>query len=67
MEFLTHGPVGNRFFLKIGTRANICCQSSSLLSSFSPKPLSTQLCILVVGPAGCAMWDAASAWLDEQC
>ena len=34
---------------------------------FSPKHPSTQLYILAVGPAGCAMWDATSAWLDERC
>ena len=34
---------------------------------FSLKPSSTQLYILIVGPSGSAMWDAASAWPDEQC
>ena len=33
---------------------------------FSPKPPSTWLYILVVGPSGCAIWDAASEWPDEQ-
>ena len=23
--------------------------------------------VFVVGPSGCGMWDAASAWFDEQC
>ena len=36
-------------------------------SFFSSKPFSTQLCILVAGPSGSAMWDTASAWLDERC
>ena len=35
--------------------------------SFSPKPPSTWLHILVVSPSGCAMWDAVSAWPDEWC
>ena len=36
--------------------------------SFSPpKSPGTQLCILVVGPSSCGMWDAASACLDERC
>ena len=34
---------------------------------FSPKPPSTQLYILVVGPSSCGMWDAAWAWPDERC
>ena len=35
--------------------------------SFLPKPPSAQLYILAVGPSGSAMWDVASAWLDERC
>ena len=35
--------------------------------SFSPKPPSAQLYILVVGPSSYGMGDATSAWLDEQC
>ena len=31
---------------------------------FSPKPPSTQLYILVGGPSGCAMWDAAFSLLQ---
>ena len=53
-------------FLKIGTRASICCQSSFFPFFFSQKPPSTYLYALVAGPSGCAMWDATSAWLDEQ-
>ena len=34
---------------------------------FSPKPPSTWLYIVVVRASGCAMWDATSAWPDEQC
>ena len=34
---------------------------------FSPRPPSTQLYVLDVGPSGSAIWDATSAWLDEQC
>ena len=34
---------------------------------FFPKAPSTYLYILVVGPSGSAMWDAASEWPDEQC
>ena len=40
------------------------------LPFFFPSPQSTPstwLYILVVGPSGSAMWDAASAWLDEWC
>ena len=36
---------------------------------FLPKaPQYVHSCIFfVVGPSGCGMWDAASAWFDEQC
>ena len=33
----------------------------------SLKPPGTQLYIPVVSVSGCAMWDAISAWPDEQC
>ena len=37
-------------------------------SFFFPKPPPVHSCIfLVVGPSSCGMWDAASAWFDEQC
>ena len=55
------------FFLKIGTWANYHCQSFFFFFFFSPKPPSTQLCILVVRASGCAMWDATSAWPGEWC
>ena len=38
-----------------------------IFSFFSPKPPGTELCILVVSPSSCGMWDAASEWLDERC
>ena len=35
---------------------------------FLPKAPLVHSCILfVVGPSSCGMWDAASAWFDEQC
>ena len=35
---------------------------------FSPQSRTVHSCIfLVVGPSSCGMWDAASAWFDEQC
>ena len=37
------------------------------LSFFSSNPPGTQLFILVAGPSSCGMWNAASAWPDEQC
>ena len=39
----------------------------SYFSFSSSKPPSTQLCILVVGPSSCSMWDTASVWPDEWC
>ena len=39
----------------------------SNFSFFSPNSPSIWLYILVVGPSGCGIWDAASAWLDERC
>src|SRR3712207_9259582 len=44
------------FFLKI------------LFFPFSPQSPPVHSCIFfVVGPSSCSMWDAASAWFDEQC
>ena len=44
------------FFLKI------------LFFLFLPKAPPVHSCIfLVVGPSSCGTWDAAPAWLDEQC
>ena len=36
---------------------------------FFPQSAPVRSCVffLVVGPSTCGMWDAASAWLDEQC
>ena len=35
---------------------------------FSPQSPPVHSCIFfVVGPSSCGMWDAASAWFDEQC
>ena len=35
---------------------------------FSPQRPPVHSCIFfVVGPSSCGMWDAASAWFDEQC
>ena len=35
---------------------------------FSPQSPLVHTCIFfVVGPSSCGMWDAASAWFDEQC
>ena len=46
----------NIFFLKI------------LFFPFSPQSPPVHSCIfLVVGSYSCGMWDAASAWFDEQC
>ena len=43
-------------------------QIAFLSSSSSPQSTPVDSCaFLVVGPSGCAMWDAVSAWLDEQC
>src|SRR3712207_3801887 len=33
----------------------------------SQSPLVHSCIFFVVGPSSCGMWDAASAWLDEQC
>ena len=34
---------------------------------FSPQSSLVHSCVfLIVGPSSCGMWDAASAWLDEQ-
>ena len=39
-----------------------------LFFPFSPQSPPVRSCIfLVVGPSSCGMWDAVSAWLDEQC
>ena len=44
------------FFLKI------------LFFPFSPQSPPVHCCIFfVVSPSSCGMWDAASAWVDEQC
>src|SRR3712207_8320563 len=44
------------FFLKI------------LFFPFSPQSPPVHSCIFfVVGPSSCGIWDAASAWFDEQC
>src|SRR3712207_1760041 len=44
------------FFLKI------------LFFPFSPQSPPVHSCIFfVVGSSSCGMWDAASAWFDEQC
>ena len=44
------------FFLKI------------LFFPFSPQSPPVDSCVFfVVGPSSCGMWDAASAWSDEQC
>ena len=45
-----------RFFFKI-----------LFFSFFSPKPPVHSCIFFVVGPYSCGMWDAASAWFDEQC
>ena len=56
------------FFLKDGPWANSSCPIFLFsFFFFSPKPPSTQLYILVVGPSSCGMWDATSAWPDERC
>ena len=35
---------------------------------FSPQSPPVHSCMFfVVGPSSCGMWDAASAWFDEQC
>ena len=35
---------------------------------FSPQsPLVHSCVFFIVGPSSCGMWDAASAWFDEQC
>ena len=35
---------------------------------FSPQSPQVHSCIFfIVGPSSCGMWDAASAWLNEQC
>ena len=39
-----------------------------LFFSFSPQSPPVHSCIFfIVGPSSCDMWDAASAWFDEQC
>ena len=39
-----------------------------LFFPFSPQSPPVRSCIFfVVGPSSCSMWDAASAWFDEQC
>ena len=39
-----------------------------LIFPFSPQSPPVHSCIFfVVGPSSCGMWDAASAWFDEQC
>ena len=49
-------PQKERFFLKI------------LFFPCSPQSPPVHSCIFfVVGPSSCSMWDAASAWFDEQC
>ena len=49
-------PLEYFFFLKI------------LLFPFSPQSPPVHSCIFfVVGSSSCGMWDAASAWFDEQC
>ena len=67
--FFKGGFIFNAIFFK-----KICAELTSpanlplfVYCFFSPKPPSTQLCILVVGPSSSAMWDTASAWLDEWC
>ena len=45
-------------------RANISCQSHFFSPSSSP---SAELYILVVSFSSSSTWDAATAWLDEQC
>ena len=44
-----------------------CCFKDFIFSFFSPKPLVHSCIIFIVGPSSCGMWDAASAWFDEQC
>ena len=54
------------FLFKIGTWANICCQSSFCFSFFFCPKLPVHSFVLVVSASGCAMEDAVSAWVEEQ-
>ena len=39
-----------------------------LFCPFSPHSPPVRSCIFfIVGPSSCGMWDATSAWFDEQC
>src|SRR3712207_4949693 len=38
-----------------------------IISFFSPTPPVHSCTFFVVGPSSCGMWDATSAWFDEQC
>ena len=55
------------FHLKIGTWADICCQSFFflLLPLFLSKAPQYIVVYCSCGPACCAMWDAASTGPDE--
>ena len=44
------------FFLKLAPELTTFANFSFFFFFFSPKPPSTQLYILVVGPSGCAIW-----------
>ena len=52
------------FFLRLAPELTFV---ANLFFSSSSQSAPVHSCILVVGPSGSAMWDAASAWPDEWC
>uniref|UniRef100_A0A9L0RMG5 NADP-retinol dehydrogenase n=1 Tax=Equus caballus TaxID=9796 RepID=A0A9L0RMG5_HORSE len=61
------------FFIKTpqqGAQTSLYCALTEGLESLSGNHFSPQVhscTFLAVGPSSCGMWDATSAWLDEQC
>ena len=64
-----HIPEEFFFFLKIGTWANNCCQSSPLfLSCFiSHHPAPPRYIVVYPSCRSLQLWDATSRWPDERC
>ena len=55
------------FFLKLAPELTTVANLLSSFLLFLPKSLQYIVVYIVVGPSSCGMWDAASAWPNEQC
>uniref|UniRef100_A0A9L0IGC8 Autophagy related 7 n=1 Tax=Equus asinus TaxID=9793 RepID=A0A9L0IGC8_EQUAS len=63
---LDEGPKDIKGYYCNGDSAGLPARLTLEFSAFDIPPVHS--CIFfVVGPSSCGMWDAASAWFDEQC